>query len=83
MDQQTCQHLLGGLSEYLDGEASADLCAEVERHLAECADCRVLVDTLRKTVSLYRELPQPEMPTAARERLYTSLDLAEFLAPKP
>jgi len=83
VDREHCRHLLSGLSEYLDGEASADLCAEIERHLAECADCRVLVDTLRKTVSLYRELPRPEMPAGARERLYTSLDLAELLAPKP
>jgi len=83
VDQETCQHLLGDLSAYLDGEASAELCAEIERHLAGCGNCRVMVDTLRKTVSLYRELPKPDMPAGARERLYKSLDLAEFLAPKP
>lgn len=82
MDREQCRHLLAELSEYLDGEASAELCAEIERHLADCADCRVMVDTLRKTVSLYRELPQPEMPAGARERLYASLDLAEFFSTK-
>ncbi len=77
-----CQHLLEDMSAYLDGEASAELCAEIERHLSGCEDCRVVVDTLRKTISLYHELPQPELPPEARLRLYKSLDLTEFLRPK-
>lgn len=81
MDREGCQHLLGELSAYLDGEASADLCAEIERHLAGCADCRVVVDTLRKTVSLYRNLPRPSLAEGARERLYQSLELTEFFLP--
>lgn len=79
MDQENCRHLLGQLSAYLDGELSDELCAEIERHLADCADCRVVVDTLRKTVLLYREAPQPGFPLEARERLYQALDLTEFL----
>jgi anti-sigma factor RsiW len=78
MQTVKCPHLLENLSDYLDGEASAELCAEIERHLDGCTDCRVVVDTLRKTVALYRELPQPELPSEARLRLYKSLDLSEF-----
>lgn len=77
-----CQHLLGDLSLYLDGDASAGLCAEIERHLADCENCRVVVDTLRQTVHLVRDLPAPQLSTSARERLYKSLDLAEFLTPR-
>jgi anti-sigma factor RsiW len=74
-------HLLNDLSAYLDGEASAALCAEIERHLVECGDCRVVVDTLRQTIRLYRTLPEPSFPADARERLYRSLDLGRFLDP--
>jgi len=81
MAQETCRHLLDDLSDYLDGEAAAEVCAEIERHLAGCVDCRVVVDTLRKTVAVFRELPQPELPVETRRRLYTSLDLTEFLTP--
>jgi anti-sigma factor RsiW len=79
MDKAICRHLLGDLSDYIDGDVSDEMCAEIERHLAECADCRAVVDTLRKTVLLYRELPQPDLPSDARQRLYKSLDLTEFL----
>lgn len=79
MDMEKCRHMLGDLSVYLDGEASDELCAEIERHMANCEDCRVVVDTLRKTVTLYRELPQPQMSTGVRERLYRALDLETYL----
>ncbi len=80
MNERNCQHLLGELSDFLDGEASSEVCAEIERHLRTCEDCRVVVDTLRKTVTLYRELPQPVLPAVARRRLYKTLDLDEFLS---
>lgn len=81
MEHQDCRHLLGDLSEYLDGEASAAVCAEIERHLTDCADCRVVVDTLRKTVLLYRHQPQPTLPDQVRARLYRALDLEAFFVP--
>ena len=74
-DKDNCQELLGDLSDYLDGEAGATACAEIERHLASCDDCRIVVDTLRKTVYLYRELPGPALPGAVRERLYKRFKL--------
>ena len=78
MPHENCRHLLGGLSDYLDGEASAELCAELRRHMAGCEKCRIVVDTLRKTVSLYHQLPEPEMPDGVRERLYKVLDLSDY-----
>ncbi|MCA9960160.1 MAG: zf-HC2 domain-containing protein [Anaerolineales bacterium] len=74
-----CRHLLDDLSLYLDGDASEAVCAEIEQHLSECDNCRVMVDTLSKTIYLYQNLPQPTLPDAMRERLYKKLDLAEFL----
>lgn len=77
-ETQRCAHLLADLSEYLDGDAAAEVCAEIERHLAACADCRVVVDTLSKTVALYHILPQPELPAATRTRLFAALNLDEY-----
>jgi anti-sigma factor RsiW len=81
MQHESCTHLLAELSAFLDGEASAEICDEIERHLSDCGDCRVVVGTLRKTVLLYRDLPQPSLSAEARERLYKQLNLAEFLVP--
>ncbi len=82
MSHQNCHDLLDGLSDYLDGEATAELCAEIQRHMAGCDKCRVVVDTLGKTIKLYRRLPQPDLSEAARERLYKVLDLSDLFPPK-
>jgi anti-sigma factor RsiW len=74
-----CETILENLSAYLDSELSDELCAAIERHLAGCADCQVVVDTLRKTISLYHALPQAELPDALRQRLYRTFDLQDLL----
>lgn len=79
MLHEGCGDLLEELSDYLDEEASAELCVEIERHISSCEDCRVVVDTLRKTIQLYRRSPRPSLSPAAAERLYRSLDLSDYI----
>lgn len=75
-----CHHLLGALSDYLDGELESQVCAELETHLAGCEKCRVVVDTLRRMVSLYQVVePDEALPVGVRERLLHSLQLDEFI----
>jgi anti-sigma factor (TIGR02949 family) len=76
-----CRELLGSLSEYIDGDLEQQLCAEIEQHLQGCENCRVVVDSLRKTVSLYQTTTSStDVPEAVRERLYKCLNLEEFLS---
>lgn len=83
MSHGNCRHLLDSLSDYIDGTAEQQICAEIERHLAECQNCRVVVDTLRKTVYLYRlDSEETSMPAEVKQRLYRCLDLDEFLRPE-
>jgi predicted anti-sigma-YlaC factor YlaD len=79
MNTETCRSLLEGLSLFAEGEASPELCAEIQRHMDGCENCRIVVDTLRRTIDLYHRLPRPDMPEAARENLYQSLDLKDYL----
>jgi len=76
MTPMTCQDVLASLSDYLDGETLPDQRVAIEQHLAACAACFAVADTLRKTVTLYHELPAPALSAAARERIYRALDLA-------
>jgi len=81
-DHEDCSYLLGSLSEYVDGTLGEMLCEEIERHVADCEDCRVVIDTLEKTIYLYHataELEPPSVPDDVKERLYKRLDLDDFL----
>lgn len=72
-DREGCRELLGALSDYIDGELEAHLCQEIEKHLAECQNCQILVDTLRKTIWLYQQERPESLPQAVAERLRQAL----------
>lgn len=75
-----CREMLGALSEYVDDTLSPQVCAEIEKHLAECQNCRVVVDTLKKTVYLVQQAaPADNLPEEVRTRLFHTLNLEEFL----
>jgi anti-sigma factor (TIGR02949 family) len=79
-DQKHCHDLMETLSDYVDGDLSPVLCEELERHLRECPNCRIVVNTLRKTIELYQKETQEEtLPSDVRERLFRRLDLTSFL----
>jgi len=83
MDHESCRYLLDSLSDYVDGDLGDELCAEINRHLQGCENCRIVVDSLRKTVYLYHATtPSPSVPDDIRQRLYHSLNLDEFLEQK-
>ncbi len=72
-----CRELLRQLSGYIDGELEAALCAQLEVHLAGCANCQVMVDTMRKTITLYHSQAATELPSDVEQRLYKVLKLEE------
>jgi anti-sigma factor RsiW len=81
VNRQECQHLLGQLSDYVDGELEQTMCEEIEHHLADCQNCRIVVDTLSKTVALYQTQGQTPVPGEVEERLYKVLDLESLISP--
>jgi predicted anti-sigma-YlaC factor YlaD len=73
---EECRQLLGQLNDYLDGDLADDLCHTLETHLDGCLDCRVVLDSLGKTIVLYRGLREVpvELPTGVEERLLQRLE---------
>ena len=68
-----CEELLSGLSEYLDGTASEELCEELRRHMEGCENCRVVLDTTRRTIDLYRGDELVPLPESFHARLHDTL----------
>ena len=64
-----CEELLKILNEYVDGSVDPEICKGFEEHLAGCDPCQVVVDTMRKTIQLYKMGEPYEMPEEFRNRL--------------
>ena len=76
---ENCRDLLTSLSDYVDGDLQSELCAEIEQHMGDCENCRIVVDTLRKTIYLYHTTSvPPNVPDDVRQRLFHRLDLDNY-----
>lgn len=79
-----CEELLGSLSAYIDGDLGPELCQELEKHLSECDNCRVVLNTTKRTIELVRSPGEKsDLPDDVRERLFKRLNLDDYLNLKP
>ena len=68
-----CAELLATLNEYVDGTVDPAICDGFEKHIAGCNPCQVVVDNIRKTITLYKEGKPYELPVKFRQRLHSAL----------
>lgn len=68
-----CKLLLARLSDYIDQELDEDLTAEMRKHIENCPNCQVVVDTTEKMIVMCRDQGKLVIPADRRERLYTQL----------
>ena len=77
-----CTDLLSHLSDYFDEQLSADLRAEIQSHTDSCQHCRVVLNTTRQTIEVYKGNEIYEVSTELRERLHTAIMAKCFAAKK-
>ncbi len=68
-----CEELLKMLNEYVDGTVDPAVCEEFEKHMAGCNPCQVVVDNIRKTITLYKNGQPHSLPISFREKLRQSV----------
>jgi hypothetical protein len=65
----SCHDVRERLSDLVDDALEAEARAQVDAHLAGCADCRRELDRLRATVSLLRAVERPHAPAGFVDRV--------------
>ena len=69
----SCPDVVSLFSRHLEGEISADVCGEMERHLAACPRCRAKCDSLQRTLVLCKSSPAPEVPQPVQQSVRDAL----------
>lgn len=64
-----CSKYIQDIADYIDGEIDETLCADIEKHLQECNNCRIMVDTLKQTVVLCRDGKKEKLPVEIEAKL--------------
>ncbi len=64
-----CSKYIQNIADFIDGEIDETLCADIEKHLKECNNCRLMVDTLKQTVVLCRDGKKEKLPPELEAKL--------------
>lgn len=73
MSLLTCKDFLNELSEFLDDSVDQEIRAKLEKHVSECPNCWVILDTTQKTIKVYKGMVPQQIPVDIHSRLMTAL----------
>ena len=63
------------LCENLDTKLDSEECRRIREHIETCDNCTALLDSLKKTVYLYKEMPTPSLPKQLERELFAVIHL--------
>lgn len=71
----SCGKVYEHLCENLDSKLDSESCRRIKAHIKGCKNCTALLDSLKKTVFLYKKYPAPELPDNCRNKLFAVIQL--------
>lgn len=69
----TCKGFLRELSDYLDDSLDTATRQELDKHVRDCPNCWVVLDTTQKTVKIYKGCEPQAVPAEVEDRLMVAL----------
>ena len=67
------------ICDFMGEDLDTPVCKEVADHLERCPNCRVYLDTVKKTVTLCQEVEKESgVPDEVKDRLFKILDLEDY-----
>jgi anti-sigma factor RsiW len=70
----SCEEVWREISNYLEGEISAEMRARMEEHFKGCKHCTAVLDGTRNVVQLVGDATVFEVPAGFSNRLYRKLN---------
>ena len=78
-----CKNVWEHISEYLDQQLTAEVRAEIEKHLENCEVCSAILDSTRNVLVLTADDRTFELPIGYSKRLHDRLQKALLQKPDP
>ena len=69
----TCKDFLRELSDYLDSSMDAETKQELDKHVEECPNCWVVLDTTKKTIKIYKGCEAQAVPQALEDKIMAAV----------
>jgi hypothetical protein len=72
-----CNKTMTEICQNLGEDINSTFCREVQEHLEQCPQCCASVNSYKKTVHLYRQFCNEDVPHAIDQRLWKILQLSK------
>ena len=70
----TCKDFLNELGEFMDGTLDQEIREKLQKHVSECPNCWVVLDTSQRTIKVYKGLEPQTIPPEIHSRLMAALN---------
>ena len=70
----TCKEFMQEISDFLDEDVDQELRSKLDKHIAECPNCFVILDTTKRTIQVYKGLDPQPIPEDIHNRLMNAID---------
>jgi len=71
-----CSDVAKHICDNLDSELDQKKCREIKHHIKDCPNCYAYLDSMKKTIHLYRIEGSPSVPKRLRSELFAVLNLS-------
>ncbi len=71
-----CKETYHYICDNLDADINSPKCRAIKKHLDSCPDCAAYLDSLKKTILLYRKETGPTVSLSTEKRLFKIINLA-------
>ncbi len=68
-----CKAVIREISNYIDGELEPATKQELERHLAHCEDCTMILDQTKKSIQILCDSEPIPLPLDLHSRLHAAM----------
>ena len=68
-----CEKVYLHICDHLDEDINSARCRQIKQHLAECPNCSAYLNSLKQTITLYRALPSPQIPSGVHRELFKTI----------
>lgn len=68
-----CDSVCMHICDNLDEDINSPRCRAIRAHLEECPSCRAYLDSMKKTITLFRAMPDPPVPAVTHRELFKTI----------
>lgn len=70
-----CKDVFNYICDKLDADLNSPKCRSIKKHIDDCPNCITYLDSLKKTILLYKVYPEVKAPKGVIKEIFARLEI--------